>query len=76
MKKLLTFIPSHSVSIIVSALFVMFIAFIALIVIGSNFSIEAIISIILTVLLGLFLALTFNYLRDYQQIGQKPADKK
>ena len=76
MKKLLTFIPNHSVAIIVSALFIMFIAFIALIVIGSNFSRDAIISIILTVLLGLLLALTFNYLRDNQQIGQKSADKK
>ena len=67
MKKLLTFIPSHSVAIIVSALFLMLIAFIALIVIGSNFSIEAIISIVLTIVLGLLLALIFNYLRDNQQ---------
>lgn len=77
MKKLLTFISNHSVPIIVSILLIMSIALIALVVIGSNFGRSEIYSLVLTILLGILLALVFNFLIDAEKpIGEKPDEKK
>ena len=76
MKKLLTSISNNLLTIMFGILFLMFIAIIALIVIGSNFGRGEIYSVILTILLGLLLWLAFDFLMNANKPSDEISDEK